>query len=340
MPTKSRREFLRALAAASVLPVSASSSWLTPAAHAAQKRIVDLPGVNQFIEMMTQEGFSASALQMMFAQMEVNPRVVRLMDAPSDPTKKVYWRDYRKRRLAPRDVAEGAKFMRKHEKVLALAEEMYGVPAEIIAAILGIETRYGKVLGRFGIARSLATLAFDYPRRGEEFRAELAELLIYSRRAGINPLQLRGSFAGAFGFPQFLPSSARKYAVDFNDDGRTDLFSVEDAAGSIANFLVEHGWQPGGAVSYKVESVSDPQPLAEATRDNAYKPLFTKDQLARAGVIVNGEIADELYLLVDLENRYDTEYRLGAQNFYALTRYNKSFKYASVVFDLSVALAG
>lgn len=314
-----------------------AAALCTSRAAAAAQTIAELDGVEAFLQQMRQHDFAPDKLRTLFAGMQVNARVISLMDAPSDPTRKTYWREYRKRLLTPRHIAEGARFMRRHATPLVRAEKEYGVPGEIITAILGAETRYGKVLGGFATARALATLAFAYPRRAVEFRSELTALLIYARRQGINPLNLRGSFAGAFGMPQFLPSSAQRFAVDFNGDGRADLFSPADAAGSIGNFLRQHGWQRGGAIAYPISAVPNPLPLAAQTRDNGYKPTFTRAQLAAAGVEA-GAIADELYLLVDLENRYDTEYRLGAQNFYTLTRYNKSFKYAASVFDLSVAL--
>ena len=305
--------------------------------RAEERAIVELDGAAEFIEKMRQHGFAPDNLRLMFSDMQINRRVISLMDAPSDPTRKTYWREYRKRLLTPRLVADGRRFVRQHESPLARVEKIYGVPREVVAAILGAETRYGKVLGGFGTARALATLAFAYPRRAEEFRAQLEALLLYARRHEINPLNLRGSFAGAFGMPQFLPGSARRFAVDFDEDGRADLFSPEDAIGSIGNFLAKHGWIDSGAISYPITHIPDPQTLAEATRRNGYKPLFTRAQLAEAGVQA-GDIANELYMLVDLENRYDTEYRLGAQNFYVLTRYNKSFKYAASVADLAAAL--
>lgn len=322
-----RRTFLLG-AAAAILPAPL---------RAQEKTIAELDGVADFIMQMREHGFAAEELRALFSQMRVHRRVISLMDAPADPARKTYWREYRKRLLTARRIAEGKKFMRKHETALARAEDEYGAPREILVAILGAETRYGKVLGGFGIARALATLAFAYPRRAQEFQAQLRELLLYTRDSGIAPESLRGSFAGAFGMPQFLPGSARRYAVDFDGDGRADLFSPADAVGSIGSFLKAHGWSRGGALSYPVSDIPDPAPLAAATRDNGYKPLFTRAQLADAGVRA-GDIADELYMLVDLENRYDTEYRLGAQNFYTLTRYNKSFKYAAAVSDLAAAL--
>ena len=305
---------------------------------AAAKDITSLDGVAAFSEYMrTTHGFSTNEMTAFFDGMTVHPRVIELVDAPASPGKKTYWREYRRRRLSPATIAAGVRFMRKYQDTLKRAEEAFGVPGEIITAILGVETRYGKILGGFETARALATLAFYYPRRAAEFRSQLVELLVYAKQYGINPRQLRGSYAGAFGWPQFLPGSARRFAVDFDGSGHANLFSPKDAVGSIGNFLKQHGWMPGGAVSYPA-NVSKPEPLLIATKENDYKPLFNRQQLANAGVRFDDDVKDELYLLVDLENRLDTEYRLGGQNFYALTRYNKSFKYAAVVADLGDTL--
>ena len=305
---------------------------------AAAKDIASLDGVAAFNQyMQTKHGFSKQEMTKFFDGMTVHPRVIELVDAPVSPGKKTYWREYRRRRLSPTTIAAGVRFMRKYQDTLKRAEDVFGVPGEIITAILGVETRYGKILGGFETARALATLAFYYPRRADEFRNQLVELLVYAKQYGINPRQLRGSYAGAFGWPQFLPGSARRFAVDFDDNGRANLFSPKDAVGSIGNFLKQHGWMTGGAVSYPV-NVSKPEPLLIATKENDYKPLFNIQQLVNAGVEFDDDVKDELYLLVDLENRLDTEYRLGGQNFYALTRYNKSFKYAAIVADLGDAL--
>lgn len=328
-----RRDFMMLMSA--LLPLVR-----TPGALAAKPAtVLELAGVEAFIGRMRQaHGFVPGELRAFFSRLEVSDRVIELMERPAKPATKVYWREYRKR-LTPRLIAEGVKFIGRHRQTLARTERHFGVPAEIIAAILGIETRYGKVLGDFVTARALSTLAFAYPRRAEEFLQELADFLIYARQSKIDPMVLRGSFAGAFGMPQFLPSSARQFAVDFDNNGSANLFTVADAAASIGNFLQAHGWQPGGAISYPVTAIVRPEELVAATRDNAYKPLFTPQQLSDKGVQADGKIAEGLYLLVDLENRYDTEYRLGGESFYALTRYNKSFNYAAAVVDLSREIA-
>lgn len=326
-----RRQFLQWTAAA-FLPAGRLAA-------AAENSVAALPEAAPFIARMHQKhGFAPEEVRAFLGKLFVNPKVIRRMDAPSAPGKKVYWRDYRRRFLSPRSIADGAAFMRRHAKILARAEAEYGVPGEIITAVLGVETRYGKILGNFPVAEALATLAFAYPRRAEEFREYLEELLIYARRAKINPLHLRGSFAGAFGMPQFLPGSARRYAVDFNGNGRADLFTAADAAGSIGNYLMQHGWRRGGAALYRAQNNGDAKAHMAAVKQNGYKPLWTPRRLAEIGVRTEKELPEELYLLVDLENRYDTEYRVGGDNFYAVTRYNKSFKYAAAVFDLGAEI--
>ena len=273
----------------------------------------------------------------MLSSVKINPRIVELMDAPRDPNKKVYWREYRARRLRPSDIAAGANFFHAQAEALTRAEAEFGVPAEIITAILGVETRYGKVLGGFLVAEALATLAFGYPRRALEFRRQLEIFMLFARENRLDVLSLKGSYAGAFGAPQFLPESAQKYAVDHDGSGAADLFSLSDAIGSVGNFLRAHGWRPGGPISYPARVSGDPAEILRAGHAAEYKPTMTREQLTQAGVeiLADSPPPEELYLLADLENRLDTEYRAAAGNFYALTRYNNSFKYAAVVQDLA-----
>ena len=250
---------------------------LTPLWRAAarQDSVLELEGVRPFIESMRAEsGFSAAELEALFAGLQVDERVITLMERPRDRSKKIYWREYRRRQLSGEKIIGGAQFMRRHSDLLARAETTYGVPAAIVAAILGVETNYGKVLGRFHIVRALATLAFAYPRRAEEFQKQLREFLLYARQGNMDPLQLRGSFAGAFGWPQFLPGSARRFAVDFDGDGRADLFSPADAVGSVGNFLQQHGWLRDAPVAYPLSSVADPESLTAASKARGYKPFF------------------------------------------------------------------
>ena len=302
---------------------------------------LDAPGAREFAaEMAARHGFKLEEVERMLASVKINPRVVALMDAPRDPDKKVYWREYRAQRLRPRDIAAGADFFRKRRETLERAESEFGAPAEIITAILGVETRYGKVLGGFRVAEALATLAFGYPRRAAEFRRQLESLVLFARENQLDVLALKGSYAGAFGAPQFLPESARKHAADFDGDGRANLFSMPDAIGSIGKFLRAHGWRRGGPISYPAKVSGDPSGILRAVQAADYKPTMTREQLAKAGVeiLADAPPPGELYLLADLENRLDTEYRAAAANFYALTRYNNSFKYAATVQDLAAEI--
>ena len=325
-----RRNCLRLICLAPVF----APRWLA----AAEESALDAPGARAFAERMaSQHGFSPAEVERMLSSVKINPRIVELMDAPRDPKKKVYWREYRARRLRPSDIATGVKFFHAQAEALTRAEAEFGVPAEIITAILGVETRYGKVLGGFLVAEALATLAFGYPRRALEFRRQLEIFMLFARENQLDVLSLKGSYAGAFGAPQFLPESAQKYAVDHDGSGAADLFSLSDAIGSVGNFLRAHGWRRGGPIAYPARVSGDPAELLRAGAAAEYKPTMTREQLAEAGVEIMADSPppEELYLLADLENRLDTEYRAAAGNFYALTRYNNSFKYAAVVQDLA-----
>ena len=321
------------LTAAAVLPLSPLSAF----AHAPMSGDKQ---VRDFINTAAaQYGFDVGELNNLFGQLAINRKVINLMDAPA--RKKTYWREYRNNIMHPRRIQKGVSFMNLHRQTLNRAAKEYGTPPSVIAAILGIETRYGDFLGNYGVMESLATLAFYYPRRAAEFRRELQHFLLYARDTGINPLHLRGSFAGAFGMPQFLPGSARRFAVDFDGDGKTDLFAPADAIGSIGKFLAAHNWRREHGILYKLQTSGDAKPLLAAGRDAGYKATLSLDDLRAKGFhLAKAPVAeDEKYLLVDLQNQTDTEYRAGTENFYTLTRYNKSFKYAAAVADLAAALA-
>ena len=209
--------------------------------------------VQAFIaDMQTRHGLDAERLAALFQNTRPLPAVLKAIAPPAAPGMRS-WVAYRQRFIEPRRIKAGLDFWRQHQAALARAEAHYGIPAEIIVAIIGIETFYGRHLGRFGSFAALATLAFDYPRRAELFRRELEALLLLARDEGRAPDSYRGSFAGAIGLPQFLPSSIRAYAVDFDGNGRIDLTaSPVDAIGSAANFLKEHGWENGGPIALKV----------------------------------------------------------------------------------------
>jgi membrane-bound lytic murein transglycosylase B len=209
------------------------------------------------------------------------------------------------------------------------------VPAQIIVAIIGVETNYGRNMGRYRVIDALSTLAFDYPPRASFFRGELEQYLLLAREEGLDVFATRGSYAGAIGIPQFMPGSLRRYAVDFNGDGRIDLTrSSSDAVGSVANFLKQHGWHTGERVLLKAKP--SPEALARYV-DGALEPRYRLDELTAAGLELGPAppSPETLGTLVAL----GAEYRVGLRNFYVITRYNRSALYAAAVNDLSEALA-
>ena len=321
--------------------------------------------VKAFIgEMQARHGLDADVLTGLFSRTQPIAAVIKAIKPPENPAVRS-WRAYRHRFVEPKRIAAGRRFMRLHAAELASAEKRFGVPAEIIAAIIGIETLYGKQLGRFGTFAALSTLAFDYPPRAELFRRELEELLLLAREEDRSPLSYTGSYAGALGLPQFLPSSLRRFAVDFDGDGRIDLAAnPPDAIGSVANFLAGHGWERDAPIAVTVAVVGGG---VQALIDEGIMPRRTPRQMEAADVKLakvmppvapetvsladgaddtaidtvceNTDLSERPAALVDLVTPGGaTEYRLGYRNFYVITRYNRSSFYAAAVMDLAAAL--
>jgi membrane-bound lytic murein transglycosylase B len=263
--------------------------------------------------------------------------VIRLISPPSRPGVRS-WARYRARFIEPVRIRAGMAFWEEHRATLGAAREQYGVPEEIILGILGVETIYGRNTGDFSALSALATLAFDYPPRAELFRRELENLFLLAREQGQPVSAYRGSFAGALGYPQFLPSSIRHFAVDFDGDGRVDLErSPADAIGSIARYLQAHGWQAGAPVAVPARLAGEaPAELLAAD----ITPSFLPEELAAHGVrAAKGDNHPEKAALIELASpRTTPEYWLGYQNFYVITRYNRSSFYAMAVFQLAEAL--
>ncbi len=308
-------------------------------AAAQPERLASRPEVKEFLdEMAHRHGFRRADLDRWFRDLRPDPRVLRAIAPPADPAVRS-WRRYRERYLDEPRIAGGARFWKRHARTLRDAERRYGVPREIIVAILGVETIYGRNTGHFPALAALATLAFDYPQRAELFRRELEELLLLAREQRRSPLAWRGSYAGALGLAQFLPSSYRRYAVDFDGDGRIDLgASPADAIGSIAHFLGEHGWEAGAPVAVPAQANGDdPAELVQA----GIVPSLSPADLARHAV--TSAIPPQpgrASALIDLASPDGpVEYWLGFQNFYVLTRYNRSSFYAMAVHQLSRELA-
>jgi membrane-bound lytic murein transglycosylase B len=291
-------------------------------------------------------GWDQSGLRRLLSQARKLPTVQRLITPPPAGTAKD-WAAYRARFVEPRRLQAGLAFWQAHEAALARAEERFGVPAELIAGLIGVETFYGQITGGFRVLDALTTLGFDFPPgrrdRSEFFRSELAEFLKLCQREGLDPATLKGSYAGAMGWPQFMPSSWNKHAIDFDGDGHVDLIqSPVDAIGSVANYLVQHGWQRGMTTHY---TVAVPVDSAERARLLApdILPSFSAAQFAAAGAELSAagrEHAGPL-ALVELQNGDAApSYIAGTANFYALTRYNWSSYYAYAVIELGRTLRG
>ncbi len=289
-------------------------------------------------EMASRHGFARDALVDLFARTRRNDAVIRLI-TPKPVRERPAWRTYRERFTNDVRVNAGLAFWHAHAEALSRASDRFGVPEEIIAAIIGVETVYGRQTGSFRVFEALSTLAFDYPRRAPFFRAELESFLLFAREQGVDPLGVRGSFAGAIGLPQFMPSSIRRYAIDFDRDGRIDLRSnPTDAIGSVASFLAEHGWQSNSPTHYDV--VFDSRDATAALVAAGIEPRFTVEELAARGLIALPAPAPGTKLaLVDLPNGEDeADFALGARNFYVITRYNRSSFYAMAVIELAARL--
>ncbi len=296
-------------------------------------------------EMHERHGFDRDQLSALFRKTKPIAAVIKYIMPPKDPGVRS-WQAYRGRFVEPKRIAAGRRFIATHGASLDAAATRYGVPSEVIAAIIGVETIYGRNMGSFGTFAALTTLAFDYPPRAELFRRELEELLLLAREEDRDPLAYTGSYAGAIGLPQFLPSSRRRYAVDYDEDGRIDLAtSPIDAIGSVARFLSEHGWEKDapiadlvsvdgdGIASLLAEGIAPKRTLTEmGTMGIALK--------VGAGGTANAEnFPDRPAALIDLVTPdAPTEYRLGYKNFWVITRYNRSSFYAASVMDLAAAL--
>jgi len=325
------------LALAAAMPVNVAAQ---PKAAAAAAAYDSRPEVRAFIDRMEQtHGFDRAGLQQLFGQLRPSERVIHLMTPTTGGTYRRSWREYRTRFIEPTRINGGLDFWQVNGADLKLASALYGVPEEIIVAIIGVETIYGRNTGKFRVAEALATLAFDYPSRADYFRSELEQFLLYSRENRIDPLEPLGSYAGAIGTPQFMPGSIRRFAVDLDKDGRIDLRnSTADAIGSVASFLSRHGWMPDKPTHFQV-SIADPT-QARKFIDAGPVPSFTILELADAGITSNDEIAqDEKLVLADLVNvDAPADHVLGTQNFYAITRYNRSYFYAMAVIELASTL--
>lgn len=313
-----------------LLTVILGAFWNPAAAHG-KGPLDEATELMPFVAQMSMAGYPESDVRRILAEARVLPEV---LDAISRPAEAKPWHAYRPIFLTEPRIAKGVDFWKAERAALGRAEDIYGVPPEIIVAIIGVETLYGERVGRIRVLDSLVTLGFRYPRRSDFFLSELRHFLLLARDEGLDPLVVKGSYAGAMGVPQFISSSYRNYAVDFNGDGRKDLISsTVDAIGSVANYLNRHGWQRGGEIAVAAEIDGDDynELLALGT-----KPKLTMTELSRRGVRALGEVdAESRAALIELEQKNGTELWLVLDNFYAITRYNHSELYAMAVTQLA-----
>lgn len=291
------------------------------------------PQVAEFVNEMTRDyGFAGEQLTSLFAEVE---RKQAILDAISRPAEKAKpWKDYRPIFITDKRISKGVEFWQQHEATLARAEAEYGVPAQVIVAIIGVETFYGGNTGSWRVMDALSTLAFDYPPRAPFFRKELREFLLLTREEQVEPLNMTGSYAGAMGLPQFMPSSFRAYAVDFDGDGHINIWTNPvDAIGSVASYFKRHGWQPGGAV---VSAATVKGPMVDQGLTVGLDPVKSVAELRALGWTSASSLADDLPVTAfRLDGAAGAEHWLGLPNFFVITRYNRSVMYAMAVNQLA-----
>jgi membrane-bound lytic murein transglycosylase B len=294
------------------------------------------PQVAEFVAEMTRDyGFAGEQLVDLFREVE---RKQSILDAISRPAERVKpWKEYRPIFITPARIQKGVTFWDQHADALARAEKEYGVPAQVIVAIIGVETFYGGNTGNFRVIDALSTLGFDYPPRADFFRKQLKEFLLLAREEQVDPLMLKGSYAGAMGLPQFMPSSFRAYAVDFDGDGHIDIWNnPEDAIGSVASYFKRHGWVNGALV------VSRAQVRGERIDEGLTQgldPVKNVGDLRTLGWASGDALRDDVPVTAfRLEGDEGAEYWMGLPNFYVITRYNRSAMYAMAVHQLSELL--
>ncbi|HEY4646203.1 MAG TPA: lytic murein transglycosylase B [Steroidobacteraceae bacterium] len=289
--------------------------------------------VQQFIARMGERhGFSTAALAAVLAQAESQPTILEAISRPAEQT--LTWYGYRERFLNEQRIIEGVAFWQEHRELLDEISRAQGVPPQYLVAILGVETYYGRITGRYRVIDALSTLAFDYPPRSGYFTDELEQFLVLAREESLDPFTPLGSYAGAMGAPQFMPRSMRQYAVDGDGDGKRDLWGGwPDVIASVANYFRVHGWQPDAPV------------LVEAEIDQAHaRDLDTRrldltetvGSLREKGVLFDASLPDDAAaMLLAADEPHAMRFRVGLQNFHVITRYNRSALYAMAVYDLA-----
>jgi membrane-bound lytic murein transglycosylase B len=324
---------MRAIALAALLALHAALACAQPSSYPNRKE------VKEFVaEMVKKHGFNRADLTRLLAQAQYQPAIVRAMDQPPESALGS-WQAYRAIFVRPERIQAGAEFWTRNAEALRRAAAEFGVPEDVIIGIIGVETTFGRNVGTYRVIDALATLAFDYPKRGAYFRGELENYLVFSRDQRIDPLRLKGSYAGAIGIPQFMPGSYRRFGVDFDGDGQINLAtSPADAIGSIGNFLKSHGWVRGQPVAFSAEATGD---AWRKLAGSGIVPAIRFADLPAYGLKTAADLpGDTLCALIELESPgQPSDVRVTLQNFFVLTRYNRSNLYAAAVLDLAAEIA-
>lgn len=291
--------------------------------------------IEAFVERMQAHGFEAAETRALLAQAEHKQAIIDAISRPAEGV--LHWHQYRKIFMKPKRISGGVKFWQQHADALARAEQQFGVPAEYILAIIGVETWFGTYTGKWRVLDALATLGFNYPPRGKFFSSELEHFMLMTREQQLDPTTLKGSYAGAMGFGQFISSSYRNFAIDFDGDQVADLWNPVDAIGSVANYFAEHGWQAGEDVV-----------LAAAVNGTQWqnqlsvygKPAVSWEKLQQTGVSVGNQslMADTQVSLLEYNDADKKIHFVSLNNFYVITRYNHSKLYALAVHQLAGAI--
>ena len=292
------------------------------------------PKAKTFVEQMVSEGFERAYVEGLINDAHRKESILKAISRPAE--KRLDWGKYRKIFLGKKRVKQGVEFWNKQQEALTRASKKYGVSPEVIVAIIGVETRYGRHAGKYRVLDALATLAFDYPPRSKFFSGQLKELLYLIKEENLESSKIKGSYAGAMGYGQFIPSSYRHYAVDFDGDGQRDILSNPvDAIGSVANYFHRHGWKSGEPVTFPAKLTTE---VDKKLFNQKLKPKITLGDWRKSGVVAREKntIPDSsVATAMKMRTGDKTEHWLGLHNFYVITRYNHSRLYAMAVYQLS-----
>ena len=336
--------FLRKVIVRPMLPFVVALPGIAPAVMADEdaEQFLQRDSVREYIrDLSAEHQLNRNRISGLFANLKRQQDILDAISRPAERT--LTWREYRPIFITQKRIDDGVEFLQQHRELLTRAEDRFGVPAEIITAIIGVETFYGRITGSYGVLEALATLAFDYPPRSEFFSSEMTEFILLSEAEGWDTVNIKGSYAGAMGMPQFIASSYREYAIDFDEDGKRDLFeNTADIIGSVGNYLGRHGWVEDGPIAERWDPDDGRSRQIKALVSDSLKPDVDAESVQALGfdsdLLTTGIKNNRLLSVMALNGEQSEELWIGYANFYAITRYNHSHLYAMAVFQLADAI--